>query len=533
MADNDDTVVSDALASVIRDHGWRVAGDPPRLRASLSDLLGPATDDHRGLVDALVVSAEEGTPGAVRDAGREALPERRAELVAALEAWGLTAERADWVLAAWTGLLPGRTDVPPDTALPPPPATELPTPTSDDAVTAHAAPVDAPGGALLGAGAAPTELPGAAPTELPSTAVGQTPLTPPGSKGESRPRGRRTWLVVAAAAVLVAGGTGVAVALSNGDSPTSQPGTGSASHAPAVGKKLPVGRVVLAAKADPTRAKRNAVMAGRAGGVRLNAFGQVPSVGSGKSAVLPADGGSLVAFTVADWCPVTKCAHWQGLGLHVAVGGSSRPLPAGGDTFVVSVPRGEHDVALVLPGGGPAQRLSLLDGRPGPDNITVLTRRLGLTKVPGSAVSVAKSSVSFVQNSVRTNTLARHVYVTAAELGYYDGKLTPTKPGDALVYVHAYFEYAGSGHQRLLRDEVHFQPRGAAMVAPIADPFYGGDGTEVYVFEVPGDMRAGDFVVGGSGLPRVIAPGSATSGVPPGTHYTLSLTPARIPVHLP
>jgi hypothetical protein len=274
-------------------------------------------------------------------------------------------------------------------------------------------------------------------------------------------------------------------------------------------------------------------MAGREGGVQLRAFGQVPRVGSGKSAVLPADGGSLVAFTVADWCPVTRCAHWQRLGLHVAVGGSSRPLPAGGVTFVVSVPRGEHAVSLVLPGHGAAQRLSLLDGRPGPNNVTVLTRHLELTKVTGSAVSVARTSLSFVQNAVRTKTLIRHVVVTAAELGYYDGKLTPAKPGDALVYVHAYFEYAGSGHQQLLRDEVHFQPRGGATVAPIVDPVYGHDGTEVYAFEVPGDMKAGDFVVGGTGLPRVIAPGSATPGVPTGTRYTLSLTPARISVHLP
>ena len=526
MSETGDTVVTEALASVIRDHGWRVAADPARLRASISDLLGSSADDHRGLVDALVVSAEEGTARTIRETGREDMPQRSAELATALETWGLTAERASWVVAAWTGLLPGRTDVPPDTAVPRPPATELPPPPHGHTP---------PGGSVH-------ESAGASPTELPPPPVRSQPPRSSTSNAGRRAPGRRTWVLAGAALVLVAGGTGIALAVSHRDDATGHRDPGGSSQAPAAGKPLSSGHVVSAPKADPKRASRRAVMAGRDGGVQLRAFEPVTSVGRGRSAVLPAQGGTLVAFTLADWCPVSPCTRWQRLGLHVAVGGTSRALPPGGPTFVVSVPRGGKDVSLVLPGRGGGQTLSLLDGRPGADNITVLTRRLTLRKTTGAADSLATTRLrsgpllSFSYGFGSLATVKRHVVVQSAQLGYFGGALTPTKPGDALLYLHAYYDYGAYGystHNLLQRDEVHFQPAGGAAVAPLTDPVPGHDGTAVYVFEVPGGITTGSFIVGGHDLGRVISTAQATSGVPSGSHYTLSLTTARIPVHLP
>lgn len=514
MPETDDHVVNEALASVVRDHGWRVTTDPPRLRASLSDVLGPAADDHRGLVDALVVSAEEGTPREIREAGRESVAERRDELVGALEVWGLSTQTAAWVVDAWTALLPSRTDVPPETAVPQPQATELP--------------ASRPGGGLAaGAAAAPTEVP-----VPPVVASDGDPHTP----SEKSSGGRRKIVIGVVAAALLAAGTGGAIALSHRGGSAHDTGPGTTSHSPAPGTPLAVGRVVSAPKAHPAHASRRSVMAGRSGGVRLTAFGTVDSVGSGSSMLMPADGGSLVAFTLEDWCPTSGCKSWSRLGLRVAVGGSARTLPHGQDTFVVSVPRGERDVALVLPGAGKDQTLSLVNGRPGPANITVLTRRLTPRTVAAGADSVARTTLSFPYPGVgQTDTVTRHVVVQSVQLGYFVGSLTPRDPGHALLFVHAYYDlraYGDTVHNGMRRDELHFQPAGGRATAPLTDPVSGHDGTLVYVFEVPGGVTRGAVVVGGQGLPRVITADQASAGVPAGRSYTLSLSTARIPVRL-
>jgi hypothetical protein len=515
--EGDEVIVSQALAAVIRDHGWRIVTEPQRLRASLSDVLGAHADGCKGWVDALAISAEEGVPAKVREVGRSGLPEVDDSLVAALQEWGLAGDRARWTIDAWAGLVPDRTDLPPDTTpLPPPPR-----PRPSDRVDA------------------PTELPGEPPASVESASVPSGSVPPEVEPPEPRRHGRRRWYVAAAAFVVLAG-TGAAVAVirdgddgmpAGGDDRRAMPGGHSTS--PATGQPLTAGRVVSAPEARPHRASGASVMAGRSGGVRLTAFGPVRSVGDGPSASLAPPGGSLVAFSLDGWCPTDHCTRWRALPLEVAVGSTKHRLPSGGDTFVVAVPRGEKKVALVLDGDGHDQRLSLTTGRAVGDNILVLTRKLGLQTTTGSADSVASTSLSFSYPWGRSSSARRHARVTSAQLRYFAPGLTPKDADSALLFVEAYYDYSAYGysqHYGFGREEVRFQPAGEKLLVPLADPRPGAAGTSVYVFEVPGSMTRGSFVIGAHGIDRTTSQASGT--VPAGTHYTLSLSTARIPLRV-
>lgn len=117
MTSASEQVVAKALGSVVRDHGWLVASHPGRLRGTLNDVLGGDSEECRGLVDAVVVSAEEGIPARIRSARSETLGEVTPELVAQLEEWGFSREWAAWVVQAWITLLhPSPTVQPPVTA---------------------------------------------------------------------------------------------------------------------------------------------------------------------------------------------------------------------------------------------------------------------------------------------------------------------------------------------------------------------------------------------------------------------------------
>jgi hypothetical protein len=276
-------------------------------------------------------------------------------------------------------------------------------------------------------------------------------------------------------------------------------------------------------------------MANQDGGVQLRAFGPVDSLETAQKTLVPPPGGSLVAFTLGGWCPASTCHPWQSLDLRVTVGRTTSHLSPKGRTFVVGVAHGEHDVALVLRGGGHQQQLSLTDGHPGRDNITVLTRKTGRHNVNASADLLATTSPVQFQTPSGTyqHTISWHAVVTTVDLTYFAGSLTPKDPSHALLFVHAYYDYSAYGDDQRYpfgRDEVHFQPAGGGRaVAPLTD-LPGDDRTEVYVFEVPGNLTAGSFVVGGHSYAR--ATRTASAGVPAGTPYTLSLSAARIPVRL-
>ena len=96
--------VTAALSRAVRDHGRRATTQPERIRALLSDLLGPSARELRAEVDALVVACEEGVPGLLLSS--EGLPDAAAdEAVARLEARGLQPGLAFVAVTTWATAL--------------------------------------------------------------------------------------------------------------------------------------------------------------------------------------------------------------------------------------------------------------------------------------------------------------------------------------------------------------------------------------------------------------------------------------------
>jgi hypothetical protein len=275
-------------------------------------------------------------------------------------------------------------------------------------------------------------------------------------------------------------------------------------------------------------------MAGAAGGVRIAALGPVDSIGRGDAARVAPQGATLVAFTLADWCPTTGCRPWPRIGPRVAIGKRVSTLPRGGPTYAVAVPSGVR-ADLVLRANGHEQRLSLADGSPGSGNITVLSRELAPTKIGRSADPVASTApYSFDYGFGRLSSVRRHGVVTSARLGFFDGALTPANPRRALLYVEAYYDYSAygsTGRYQFAADEVHLRAAGRAPVRPVAGPYANDDqNAAVYVFEVPGDFARGTFLIGGQSLARTTP--SGTAGVPAGTPYRLNETVVGIPIEV-
>lgn len=106
MSDRVSAEVAAALDRVVSDNGWLAASRPGSLRASLSDVLGSAADQHRAELDAVVVSAEEGVPSRLRTAGRAGAHNLAPELTQQLVDWGMTESLASSVVETWADLVP-------------------------------------------------------------------------------------------------------------------------------------------------------------------------------------------------------------------------------------------------------------------------------------------------------------------------------------------------------------------------------------------------------------------------------------------
>ena len=209
MAAKSEEAVAVALSIVLRDHGWAVASSARRLRGGLSDVLGADTDEHRGVLDALVLAVEEGIVDELHDAGRDGVGTVLPDLVARLSEWGLTGERATWAVLTWAEMLPEAT-------LPPPDLTAEPPGTRPEAL-------------------APTTLPplvtAPAPTPEGPSGVTLAPVSQPRHDGDGtgdthgRSSRRAAALVAVALVVLLAGG-GVAAAMNWGGRPRPSFGIG-------------------------------------------------------------------------------------------------------------------------------------------------------------------------------------------------------------------------------------------------------------------------------------------------------------------
>src|SRR3954471_20078445 len=81
-----------ALGRVVEEHGSRIVAQPARVRGILSDAVGAASRGERSVIDALVIAAEEGVGKDLRQRryGEDTATDE--ELLARLEARGLSME---------------------------------------------------------------------------------------------------------------------------------------------------------------------------------------------------------------------------------------------------------------------------------------------------------------------------------------------------------------------------------------------------------------------------------------------------------
>lgn len=185
-----DAAVAQALAESVRKVGPDLGGQPRRVQAMLSDVLGGTARTHRTEIDAVVLTAEEGIPG---DLTHGRLDERG--VLERLRARGLDDELAHFAVDAWRYAFGMRGA----DALPP---------------TLPASPTGAPGPAQREpATAEPTVLPYWPAGTPGGPGSGQRPLHPAGyhpggSYGSEAtatpPRRRPLWTSLVATAALIA-----------------------------------------------------------------------------------------------------------------------------------------------------------------------------------------------------------------------------------------------------------------------------------------------------------------------------------------
>jgi hypothetical protein len=476
---NDELLVR-ALRGVLRDHGWRLVADPDRLRATLSDVLGTDAPELRGYVDALVVAAEHGLPAAVEEPGVPAT-----ELMARLESWGLSAERAAWAVATWTSVTPRRTDPAPGTD----PAPDQPEP------SAHPRP--APADAALPVTALPpvearTALPSAPPSVAPSVHTSESP----------RSAWRRKHTVVAAlvvAALAATGGTALVVRHGHDRHPTTPSSLDARAKTPppADGTEL-----VTDPTSTPRQLGRAVAMAAEDVGVRLSGLSDVPEARIGKRTVGPPPGGRLIAFSLDRWACQSEKSCGPGGKVHVEVDGQRRPLRGGGP-YVVAVPADATAVDLVMTANHLTQRISLLTGRVADGNVEVLARdNRTLDLHRHFDVSQTTSiPIYYIDGHDGTYHHTMNVTMTQARLDYFlDGK-TPSDAQHAFLYVDYWFTYdedpQKQKHHWVFGDEsvLTFVARdGTRYRARDIDQ---RDDYAMQVFEVPASLQGGRFVIGG------------------------------------
>lgn len=332
--------------------------------------------------------------------------------------------------------------------------------------------------------APPPSRPPAAPrTELPGTLRPEQLPAPPALRPRVR-RGRR-WLAAGAAAVVAAGLAG-AVALRDRDpGREEEPSPGSAESMPTV----PSG-AVLSSPAAPPAMDRAVVMAGRTGGVRVTALGEVEATGAGADRRVAADGQHLVAFTLADGpCQARTCRRWAALGLSVVVGGADLPLPPGGPTFVVSAPVTEVP-ELRFAADDFDQRVSLLDGTPTGRNIEVLTRAVRTVDLRRTA-TVEPVGVPPIEPHLRT------IRVGKARLFFFRGARGLKDPGKAYLGLDvSYTRSDVAGRFAFYFTEVHLED-GQGRRYPKIDLDRSTEVPEL-AFVVPADFTRGTLVVSGT-----------------------------------
>ena len=444
MADTSEHVVEAALSAVVRDHGWRVATEPTRLRASLSDVLGSNANDHRGAVDALVISVDEGSSRGDPYCWSRRSVRCAAALASRLAEWGLSAERTEWTIQAWGQLLPETTAPPPlpttDRA-PPSPDGES-TPSNIVTVAAAGVPMAEDVTQLPEHPPAPaeplTELPPPAEqtpdltalpepratsdlTATPEPVATYSPVATAANEpadsatagqdpNDGTPVGRRIAMVVAALASVAVAGTLLFTAFDSDGTEDAPDAEVSPTTAATVPPQATAGEVVASSVASPDPVTETVAMGAKKGGVQVLGMSETDTVGAGEDGLSAPEGGSLVAFSLDTWpCEVETCKEWDDLDLQVDLDGQAQPLPASDDgVYVVAVPEGNESVDLTMTADGLTQSLSLLTGEPGTDNIQVLARSRAdrtqkIDPADGEFTLIETTNIAFEYEETTTN----------------------------------------------------------------------------------------------------------------------------------
>lgn len=322
------------------------------------------------------------------------------------------------------------------------------------------------------------------PTELPVTLRRDRATVATGPAPRRARHGRR-WLG-AGVALAVAGGVVVAVLLRDGDAGRQ----GDPTRDPTVATQTVPSGTVLSSSVRPPAVAKAVVMAGRTGGVRVTALGEVDAVGTGPERQVAAEGERLFAFTLADGpCQASTCRDWASLGLDVVVDGDELPLPDGGPTFVVPVPTAD-EAELRFDADGYDQRVSLLDGSPTGRNIEVLSRAVRTFDVDGSA-TVKPVGVPPIEPHVRT------IHLGAARLFFFRGSKGLVDPGEAYLALDVSYSRSDvSGRFAFYFSEVHLEGAGGKRY-PKLDLDRSTEVPEL-AFTVPADFTHGTLVVSGT-----------------------------------
>lgn len=247
----------------------------------------------------------------------------------------------------------------------------------------------------------------------------------------------------------------------------------------------------------PATSADTALMVGRDTGVRLVSAGYVARYGSGDEARGAPAGERLVAFKVSELAgDISSASMWDEL--TVAIEGKSPqtvPQPeTEGDYEVIAVPV-STTAQLTLADGGYTQTLSLPDGKPGSQNLGVLTRKhRDATVNSAQPVSVSLSSGGVSRPVTFATTLA------GVGLDYWSSKkptLHASTPDHALLTIDMTFTSAVLGS-----DTFGFPTGLLALKLPngttVTAQNVATAGTVLNVFEVPANITTATIVATGA-----------------------------------
>lgn len=261
-----------------------------------------------------------------------------------------------------------------------------------------------------------------------------------------------------------------------------------------------IGGVLAAPDAAPKKLKKPRRMGSLNAGLTLVAVSDVDAITTPSGPRRAPVGGRLLAFRVADGvCEVTPCESWRTLNPQVIIDGASEDLPGAGDTFVVTLQPGPHEVDLIIDADGYLQSVSLLEDYVDGRNIHLLARPGQTERQPlNKTFRVAeRTSVPLQYPDGRTaDTFTREVTVEYYQRRFFLDGQTPSSPAKVFLIVNSYYSYVGQSPKYVVVNEATFvDKRGIEYPARDLDP---RQDKALIGFEIPSDVTEGTFRLGGS-----------------------------------